>query len=548
MRRWWLLAGLALIALVGAASAQDKGLLGYVRDDLQLISQQSLPGWSPRWTGPIEAATILAWYTENGYSRFVRDLNGDGVVDELDTIELADDLGQLLMATKTPRGTTDARLVLGLAQYVADLYPNEFVLKIYDASFPSEIAAEGLGAFSPTMIPGILLDLKTEPTIGAYELEMEGAEGVILGLDADAGANNTYLAGRSYLYDLTSEGHTPIDLAWAEEDRWQAGYQGQVLETVGWMSDLFLLDFRGQWTPVEFMLALSPLREPQAGGEPEPCPADAIAYDVTENTTPYGRIVIAECVTRETIIGGPTLDTYTYSVRNIDYQVGSCGICLFHIQDLLGATTVDMSGPAFWMTHAGWGGWWWRAPSGSCGILPGETDVFSFTVIGPTSDTWVSGSVSGCAASVPPTIAGLQIPSSSVRTTGPGKWTPDDGDQPSDDCPDLTVEIKSAECTMSLAGGNYEVRVTATITNIGGATANSIFVRFESTSGDDMAIIASLAPGASHDVDFALSFGVNYTPDCPLEFTVEVDPYHAITECNEDNNVVEDSVACPRCK
>jgi subtilase family serine protease len=101
---------------------------------------------------------------------------------------------------------------------------------------------------------------------------------------------------------------------------------------------------------------------------------------------------------------------------------------------------------------------------------------------------------------------------------------------------------------MSLAGGNYEVRVTATITNIGGATANSIFVRFESTSGDDMAIIASLAPGASHDVDFALSFGVNYTPDCPLEFTVEVDPYHAITECNEDNNVVEDSVACPRCK
>jgi hypothetical protein len=547
MRRWWLLAGLALIALVGAASAQDEGLLGYVRDDLQLISQQSLPGWSPRWTGPIEAATILAWYTENGYSGFVRDLNGDGVVNELDTIQLADDLGRLLMATETPRGTTDARLVLGLAQYVADLYPNEFVLKIYDTSFPSEVAAEGLGAFSPTMIPGILLDLLTEPTIDAYEFEMEGAEGVIVGLD-DPLETNTYLAGRSFLYGLTPEGYTPIDLAWAEEDRWKEGFQGQVLETVGRMSDLFLLDFRGQWTPVEFMLALSPLREPLASGKPEPCPANAIAYDVTESTTPYGRVTIAECVTRETIIGGPTRDTYTYSVTNIDYRVGSCGICLFYIPDSLGLATVDMSGPALWMTHAGWAGWWWRAPSGSCGILPGETGVFSFTVIGPTSDTWVSGSISGCAAGLPPTIAGLQIPSSSVRTTGPGKGTPNDGDQPSDACPDLTVEIKSATCTMSATGGGYEVVVTATITNIGSATANGIFVSFESTSGGDTDIISSLAPGGFADADFVLSFSANQIPDCPLDFTVEVDPYNTITECREDNNVVEGSVACPRCK
>jgi subtilase family serine protease len=100
---------------------------------------------------------------------------------------------------------------------------------------------------------------------------------------------------------------------------------------------------------------------------------------------------------------------------------------------------------------------------------------------------------------------------------------------------------------MSPTGGGYEVVVTATITNIGGATANSIFVRFESTSGDDTGIIASLAPGASHDVDFTLTFSANQVPDCPLDFTVEVDPYHTITECREDNNIVEGSVACPRC-
>jgi hypothetical protein len=546
MKRWWLLAGLALVALAVAAPAQEGGLLGYVRDDLELISQQSLPTWSARWTGPIEAATILAWMAENGYGQFVRDLNGDGTIDEQDTILLADDLGRLLMFTETQRGTTDARLVLGLAQYVAGLYPDEFVIKIYDLGFPSELLAEGLGAYSPTMVPGILLEVKSqEPNIAAYEAEMDGAEGVILGLNAIAGENNTYLAGRSYLFESTTEGTTPIDLASPEEDRWTEGFQGQVLETVGRMTDRFELDYHGQWTPVEFMLALSPQHEVPSAGKPEPCPRDALAYDVTETTTTYGRISITECVTRQVIVGGPTLDKYTYSVTNIDFTYGACGICYFYIPNPIGYATILMTGPGFWMQHAGWGGWYWKAPSGSCGIQPGETSVFSFTVIGPTSDTYVTGAVSGCAAGFAPTIAALQLPIISVRTTGPGKWVPDDHPN---DCPDLTIRIKSADCTMSPTGGNYEIRVTATITNIGGATAGSAFARFESTSGNDTDIIASLDPGESADADFVLSFSVNHVPDCPLDFTVKVDPYNSIIECNEDNNTVTGSVACPRCQ
>jgi subtilase family serine protease len=135
-----------------------------------------------------------------------------------------------------------------------------------------------------------------------------------------------------------------------------------------------------------------------------------------------------------------------------------------------------------------------------------------------------------------------------VRTTGPGKWTPNDGDQPSGDCPDLIVEIKSATCTLEANIGTYEVRVTATITNIGSATANSIYVHFDTPSDVDTNIISSLAPGASHDTDFVLTFSANQPPDCPLDFTVEVDPHHTITECKEDNNIVEGSVACPRCQ
>jgi hypothetical protein len=546
MKRWWLLTGIALVALSMVAPAQDAVLEGYVRDDLQLISQQSIPAWTARWTGPIEAATILAWLADHGYSQFVRDYNRDGVIDEQDTIQLADDLGRMLMGTNTPRGTTDVRLVLGLAQYVAGLYPDEFVLKIYDVGFPSEVRAEGFGAFSPDMVPGIVLEVKPEePNIDAYEVEMVAAEGVILGLCTNPDGNNTYLAGRSFLYEKTREGHTPIDLALSEEDRWQAGIQGQVLETVGTMNDTFFLDFRSQWTPVEFMLALSPLEEPPASSQAYPCPDDAIAYDVTVNTTTYGRVSIEECVTREQIVGGPTLDTYTYSLTNIDFLYGSCGVCLFFIPNVSSLVTVMMTAPGMWTPTAGWGGWWWVAPSGSCGIRPGEVAVFSFTVIGPTTDTWVSGSISGCLTGMP-TIAATRPPMLGIRTTGPGKYVPENGDH-SGDCTDLMVAIESTECTRSPAGGGIVLTIVATVTNIGAVSSPGTFIRFESDSGNDTGVIPALDPGESSDETFTFTCTPNDPPPCPVEFTVTVDPYKTVTECREDNNETEGEVMCPGC-
>jgi hypothetical protein len=526
--------------------AQDAELLGYVRDDIQRISQQSLPTWTPRWTGPIEAATVLAWEAEHGYGRFVRDFNGDGVVDEGDTIQLADDLGRMSMATETQRGTTDVRLVLGLAQYVAGLYPDEFVLKIYDVGFPGELLAEGLGTYSPTMVPGITIEVKpANPSVAAYELEMESAEGVILGVYAAEGENNEYLTGRSFLFEATPEGYTPIDLAWPEEDRWQPGTQGQVLQTLGRMDDRMSIDYRGRWKEVEFMLALSPLHEPVVGGEPRPCPADAVAYDVTETPTLYGRIQIAECVTRSQSPGYMVFDKYTYTVTNLDFLYGSCGFCLFFIPNTLGLPTVHMSGPAFWMQHAGWGGWWWMAPIGSCGILPGNSAVFSFTVVGPTADTWVTGSVSGCAAGMPPTIAPTKPRLLSVRTTGPGKEDVPDDDHPGD-CPDLAIKIQSATCTRVDRG--FEVEIEVIVGNIGGVASDTTTLRFESTSGGDTAMIGALDPAETETESFTLSFTLNQIPPCPIEFTLEVDPYDWVTECNEDNNEVAGSVYCPNCK
>ncbi|MBU1049889.1 hypothetical protein KKG90_07705, partial [Candidatus Bipolaricaulota bacterium] len=208
--------------LAGTALAQVE-IPGYEVSDLQLISHESRSDWSNEWTGPIQAATILAWFAEHGYPALIRDFNEDGVVDELDTIELADRLGLMEMGTETERGTTDVRLVLGLADYVSGIYPDTFVLKIYDPSFPQELQGEQGRSFDPALVDGIELALEIEPNLADYQSELLQGEGLIVGLEESPDANNTYLCGRSFLYEQTPEGYTPVDLTWSDEDRWAEG-------------------------------------------------------------------------------------------------------------------------------------------------------------------------------------------------------------------------------------------------------------------------------------------------------------------------------------
>ena len=580
-RRLITLATAILIAAISLASwPQPEVLPGYERSDLHLISQESLPHWTPEWTGPIQGATLLAWLHDHGYARLLRDFNGDGVIDELDTIELANVLGRGLMGTETPVGTTDVRLVVGLARYIADLYPDEFVIKIYDASFPTEYTQQTRSPFAPDAIAGITMSIEGDPSIDAYKWEMETAEGVILGFEVDE-RKNTYLSGRSFLYDLTPQGFTPIDLAWAEEDRWLDGHQGQVLQTVARMDDGMHADYRGAWTLVECMIAISPIHEASGASEPRPCPEDAIAYDVTENITPYGRVIIEECVTREEVMG-MILDTYTYFVTNIDFENNGCGFCYFAIPDVGVTTTINMTGPAFWTKTASWAAWRWIAPLGSCGILPGEVGEFSFTVVGPTIDTWLTGAIGECAGAVP-AGALVQLQTFPVRTTGPGEGIPDDepgacclpdgscveldplacreaggdyqGDGVScadvqcpttlDECPDLIVEITEVECEVER---EYVVTITVDVTNIGTVVANNVRVEVEADSENDTDLHAFINPSQTRTSTFVLTFGINSPPPCPLSILATVDPFDSIVECDEGNNEDTDSIYCPHCK
>ena len=532
-----LLIVLLTLAWCGAVVGQIE-VPGYVVSDLHLISQESKDDWTAEWTAPIEAATILAWFAETGYPAFVRDFNQDGVIDELDTIELADLLGSAFMQTKTPRGTTDARLVLGLARYIAEHYPDQFLLKIFDSGFEGELLGEEGLLFDANLVEGIELSIEEDATIADYEYELETGEGVILGLEIEPG-DNVYLAGRSFLYDETPQGYTPVDLAWSEEDYWQAGTQGQVLETIAKMDDSMLVDYEGEWTLVECMLSLSPVVELDGTSEPHTCPDDAAAYDlmITE-LGDYGRVQIEECVTSE---GG--LDTYTWTVTNIDFLYNGCGLCLFAIPKPITLGTISHTEPGGWLYSLYPTAWVWRLPLGSCGLLPGNSAVFSVTVPGPTIDVNVLGVVSTCGSV---SASGVVIPGEliSVRTTGPSES--DEG------CPDLTVRVLDESCVCDPIDATCQLRVWVDVVNIGSETIVAPFdviLTSPDHPGGDVDTYTPppiFAPGDVWSTMLTLYFPMEGDL-CPTDYVVLVDPGvapGAIEECNEDNNIVFGSIDC----
>jgi|GEM_PF-853229 len=533
-----LLATLMLALMLGAVVSGQVEVPGYVVSDLHLISQESKDDWTPEWTAPIEAATILAWFAEHGFPAFVRDFNSDGVIDELDTIELADLLGRVFMQTESQRGTTDVRLVIGLARYVAERYPNQFVLKIFDSGFRGELQAEEGLTFDPNLIDGIELSLEEDATIADYEYELETGEGVIVGLEVGP-RDNTYLAGRSFLYEETAQGYTPVDLAWSEEDYWLSGNQGQVLETIARMDGYMLVDYQGSWTAVECMLALSPIQEFDGTSTPEDCPDDALAYDlmITE-LGDSGSVQIEECVTRE---GG--VDTYTWTVTNIDFLYNGCGLCLFAIPKPISLAALLHAEPAGWLYSEYAMAWVWRLPLGSCGLLPGDSAVFEVSVPGPTVDQIILGAISTCATV---SASGVVTPGEiiSVRTTGPG--LSDDG------CPDLALRILDESCVCDPIDGVCQLRVWVDVANIGSEAVTDPFdviLTSPDHPGGDVetyTLPPALDPGDIWSTILTLNFPMGGEL-CPTDYVVLVDPGVApgsIAECDEDNNIYFGSIDC----
>ncbi len=492
--------------------------------DLQLISHEEVLDGTVAYDGPACAAIVLAWLADHGFRALLPDLNGDGTIDERDTVLLAERLASS-MRVRPEAGAPDPRLVDAIARYVAERYPNQFVLKIYDDTFREEYSAVMGRPFDPSIYPDISLELKPNATHGDYTRELLSAEGVIVGLGPERGRNR-YFVGRSF-ESREGPGGWPIDLVDTSDDPGTAGLQGQVLPTYMRQGDRHWLVAYGGWQPLEFMLALSPLRVPGPTGEGYPCGAGAFGYDVTTVESEFGSFQVEECAVRE-----GDRDLYIYTVRNIDFLYNGCGICEFFVPNTGGLPTLDQWGPAGWLMNAWYpAGWSWTAPLGDCGIMPGSSAVFGFAVPAPTTDAAQPGMVSSC-PKVSPVAAPEKLLRLKFTTTGPRAQE--------EECPDLVVK-KVRACWYIDAQQRVHVRVDAWVKNEGGAKASNVYVCITAGGHSATAWAGTILPGSTDHV----SAEITLPPDAlsfPIPVQVVVDCKDKVEECDETNNTASTSV------
>lgn len=522
------LVGLLLLAVITAVGQDVPPRTMFEVADLQLVSHEALPDGTVAHSGPVCAAIVMAWFAQHGYPALLPDLNGDGKVNEEDTLLLAARFAKD-MEVKPDRPALDPRLMDVVARYVSGIYPKEFVLKLWDDTFATEYQAVFGKAFSVADYPLIQVVERPNASHADYVGELQAGEGVILGLGREK-QTNTFFVGRSFEVKETADGW-PIDVVDTSDDLSQAGLQGQVFPTLMRKSpDHWLVRYAG-WMPLEFMLSLSPImRKTRTPAVPGPCPRGAIGYDVVTVSSDWGDFRVEECVTRQ-----GDRDLYSYRVTNISFLFEGCGICEFYVPNFHGFPTLDQWGPVTWFVNP-WGEWSWQAPPGDCGIGVGETGEFGFAVPAPTTDTWQQAAAAGCAVTPQPGVLAFQTPRIKFRTTGPGP-----GEETG--CPDLTV-IRLSACWQYTPRQEIEVVVTAAIQNIGTAASAGFWVCTQAGSASTMDYFASLGKGDVVTVSVTLTVGSPGMLPFPVPVTVFADCFYQVTECNESNN--ESSVSVGR--
>jgi len=451
----------ASVAIAVFVEAQWGGAEGFFVDGLELISVDSRPNWQEYWTGPIEAATICSWLARRGFPALLGDRNADGAIDEFDTIDLADFLGTNYTGTAAEDGTSDAHLIYGLARHLARTFPGTFEVKVYDTGIVEEFLRDLGMPFHENAVPGVVLTPMREPDIAGYAYELVSGEAVILGLSADEGTPNVYFTGHGVSDDGTANPQVPVSLVSAAEDVDTPGIQGQILATHAVQEGAMRVLYRGAWVDAECMIVVSPINWPGSyvggladGGVASGCPSSAVTSDLSIIDSPDGMYVVKECVT-----SNGDVDTYTYTVSNVDFSRGGCGICLFAIPNLDELPTLAMCGAPGW-TGAAFGGltaeWRWEATGAPCGIEPGESAVFWISVPGPTADAAVDGIIADC-------IDGKHT----TPTTGPrvrsGAGPAGFGPAVGIGCPEDAVGFDVS----LLATGVGDVRVEECVTNAG---------------------------------------------------------------------------------
>jgi len=515
---------LLLFAAVSAMGQEAPPRTAFAVADLELLSYEALPDGTVAQSGPLCAAIVMAWLAHHGYPGLLPDLNGDGKVNEEDTLLLASRFARE-MSVRPDQPALDPKLMDVVARYVGEKYPKEFALKIWDDTFATEYQAAFGKVFSPSDYPKIEVRLLPNASHSDYVGELGAGEGVIVGLGKEKGTN-TFFVGRSFELAEKAAGW-PVDFVDTSDDPFQPGVQGQVFATEMQKGpDHWLVRYAG-WTPLEFMLSLSPIRRPGTGTPPGPCPTGALGYDVTTVNSEWGTFKVEECVIRK-----GEVDLYSYRVTNISFLYNNCGICEFYVPNVHGLSTLAQWGPESWFVNP-WGlSWSWMAPLGDCGILPGETAEFGFAVPAPTTDTSQGAGIGACFKGGlvgPAGPAVIEVPWVKFQTTGP---------KPGEEvgCPDLKV-VDLYACWRYTPRQEIEVVVTVIVQNIGTAASGSFWVCLEAGGASDLEPSMSLAPGATVTITATFALGSPAgLPGFPIPVKAFADCMYQVKECDEYNN------------
>ncbi len=162
-----------------------------------------------------------------------------------------------------------------------------------------------------------------------------------------------------------------------------------------------------------------------AFGQGDPGVEDCVCEEKIQ--TEYGDFHVCVNVERHDEQGW---DCYTYTITNIDYCREHCGICVLFVRNTFGHATMSQWGPPDWLVNMPDGQEWsWQAPTGSCGIMPGETAKFGFCVPAPTDVVYdQEAAVWGCDWGIAVTGAHTMTTACpwKMLTCGPGRRVPDD--------------------------------------------------------------------------------------------------------------------------
>jgi len=267
-----LLVGTMLVSIAILATAAEP----FVLEELHLIHWEELPEGKPSYTGPVSAAVLMAWYADHGYPELLPDLNSDGHVDENDTRLLAHDFGELMGTRLIDDKLADPFIVYPLARYVAERYPDEFRMLIYDESFPEEVERDLGQPFVPTEVSGIFLDVFEDPFYELYVHYLNEQRPGIVGIGHGVPEWNDFAVSRSYVPAEEPDGW-PVDLVstgyeqFARNPIWETLMR---LEPERWG---FLMP---EWVPFEILIVLLPEDEEYgAPGQPGDGPGDGPGDD-----------------------------------------------------------------------------------------------------------------------------------------------------------------------------------------------------------------------------------------------------------------------------